>query len=313
MLGRFNLLRMAALFGGLTLLSPAALAQGDDDEGEGEAADSEASDEEDSGTDEGSDEAKEAQDEEQAKGDEDKKKEWSQEQDQAVDEALSADSPVELPGETYYLVGLRYRGIIVPKFMMNLFGDGGRTVYVDGIGPEFGIRKDGFEYLFSLWWADYSMEPTPFKASEDPAEAWELVESKISVIYLTADFMWSHDFSPEFALNYGMGAGFGIVFGPLIREQAYPPAGVGRGEPYDYEPCIAVNNPPGGYCDNDNDHYDGYEEPSWSGGGSKPVIFPWMALQTGFRVKPHRNFVGRVDLGFGLSGFYFGVGLDYGI
>src|SRR5690606_18686737 len=102
------------------------------------------------------------------------------------------DSPIEKPGETYYFVGLRYRGIVVPKFMQNMFGaDGGRTVYVDNIGPEVAIRKDNFEYIFSLTWADYSLEPTPFKGSSDEEDAWEIIESEINMIYLKADFMWT--------------------------------------------------------------------------------------------------------------------------
>src|SRR5512147_120570 len=34
-------------------------------------------------------------------------------------QAEIANSPVELPGKTYYFVGLRYRGMLIPKFMMN--------------------------------------------------------------------------------------------------------------------------------------------------------------------------------------------------
>jgi hypothetical protein len=301
MSARFNLLVMAAFFSSTALLSPGASAQ-DDEEGYDDYAEEEESA---GGTDEA--EAEEGESEEGGKDDEP----LTREEEQAVDEALASDSPVELPGKTYYLVGLRYRGILIPKFMMNLFGDGGRTVYVDSIGPELGIRKDGFEYIFSIWWADYGMEDTPFKASDDDDDAWEIVESKINVLYLTADFLWSHDFSPEFALNYGMGAGFGFVWGPLYRTQAYPPPGVT--DPYEYEKCIAEGFPNARYCGGNNDHYDDYEEPNWSGGGSKPVIFPWFAIQTGLRVKPHRNFVARVDLGFGISGFFFGLGLDYGI
>ena len=221
-------------------------------------------------------------------------------------------SPIEKPGETYRFIGARYRGIIVPKFMMNLFGDGGRTVYVNAFGPEFTIRKDEFEYVFSLWYADYGMEDTPFKSSSDPENAWEIVNSEIKVIYLTADFLWSHQFSPEFGLNYGMGAGFGFVFGDLSRVQSYPEGGA-AGDPYDYRPCVAPGNPDPNYCGNDNDHYGDYTEPSWADGGSKPIIFPWLALQTGLRYKPHRNFAARLDLGFGLSGFFFGLGANYGL
>jgi hypothetical protein len=222
-------------------------------------------------------------------------------------------SAAEEPGRTYYFVGARYRGIIIPKFMMNLFGDGGRAVYVHSFGPELGIRKDGFEYNLSIWYAAYTMEKTPFKASSDGEEAWEIVWSSIKVLYFTSDFLWSHEFSPEFALNYGLGAGIGIVFGDLHRNQAYPP--YPGADPYRWNTCVGQGNPDPFYCDSnpDHNHYGGYTEPSWAGGGSKPVIFPWLALQTGFRYKPHRNFAARLDAGFGISGFFLGLGLDYGI
>ena len=85
----------------------------------------------------------------------------------------SGQLAVELPGKTYRFVGLRYRGIIVPKFMMNLFGDGGRTVYVHDFGPEFVIRKDGFEYDFAMS-TRLRHEQTPFKANADGEDAWEM-------------------------------------------------------------------------------------------------------------------------------------------
>ncbi|MEI9952324.1 MAG: hypothetical protein WDO74_25900 [Pseudomonadota bacterium] len=210
-------------------------------------------------------------------------------------------------------MGLRYRAVIVPKFMMNLFGDGGRTIVANGIGPEFIIRKNAFEYEFSAMFTSYAMDPTPFKASSDPPEAWEIVQSKLKVLYLTADFNWSHDFVPEFALNYGFGAGVGFVWGDLFRTQAYPGPGANNSTGEGYLPCVSKLNPNPQYCGTDNEHYNGYTEPNWANGGSKPVIFPWLALQTGVRYKPHRNFIARFDAGFGTSGFFLGLGADYGL
>ena len=308
MLARLNLLVMATVFGGVALLAQPALAQGDEE-------DDAALEDEDSADDGTEDDADLGEDEE-GEGEEDGAEETGEkkvtaEEEVAEDAARTDGSPVELPGKTYYFVGPRLRWIIVPKFMINLFGDGGRTVNVWGLGPELGVRKDGFEYLFSLWYADYGMDDTPFKAKDDGPEAYEIVKSEIKVIYLTSDFQWSHDFAPEFALNYGMGAGLGIVFGNLYRTQAtWQPDG-NINDPYTWRKCEYVGD--GQYCGGDNDHYDGYTEPSWANGGSKPVIFPWFALQTGFRYKPHRNFASRLDLGFGTSGFYLGLGLDYGL
>ncbi len=232
----------------------------------------------------------------------------------AVDRAENANSPVEQPGETYYFVGGRFRTLIVPAFMINLFGDGGHTVVVPAGGPEFGIRKDGFETNLSMWLASYHMKDTPFKAKDDPAEAYEIVQSQIKVFYLTSDFLWSSEISPEFAINYGLGAGFGFVFGKLFRTQAWAPQGE-NADPDTFEKCSGPFDArdPYGWCQDDNEHYSGYTEPSWANGGSKPVIFPWLALQTGFRVKPHRNLAMRLDMGFGTSGFFLGLGGDYGI
>jgi len=218
----------------------------------------------------------------------------------------AANSPVEVAGKTYNFVGLRYRMIVIPKFMMTLFGDGGATAVNHAVGPEFVIRKDDFEYQLSLWYAGYGLDATPFKASNDPEEAWELVTSELKIIYATVDFMWSKPIAPEFAFTYGLGAGFGIVFGDLLRTQAYKSGN-------DYEPCVAVGNPNPAYCANDNDHYPGYKEPSWFDSGSKPVMFPWLAGQFGFRFKPHRNFAARIDMGIGVGQFFVGLGAHYGL
>jgi hypothetical protein len=240
------------------------------------------------------------------------------------DSALVADaeqgsSPVELPGKTYLFVGARYRAIILPKFMMNLFGDGGKTLVVHGFGPEFAIRKNAFEYNLSIWYAGYGMDDTPFKAKDDGEKAWELVNSELKSIFITADFLWSQDFSPEFALNYGLAGGFGIIFGDLYRVQARPgspSANSNTGEGFvrcagDMDPLDT--NDFCGDIDTDNNHYGDYTEPGWGDGGSKPILFPWLVLQTGVRYKPHKNFAARFDAGFGTSGFFLGVGLDYGL
>jgi hypothetical protein len=236
-----------------------------------------------------------------------------------VADAEAGGSPVELPGKTYLFVGARYRAIIVPKFMMNLFGDGGKTLLVHGFGPEFAIRKNAFEYNLSIWYASYAMGDTPFKSKSDGVQAWELVNSHIKSLFISSDFLWSQDFSPEFSLNYGLAGGFGIIFGDLNRTQAKPgsesaDSNTGAG----FIKCGGKNEDPngfkgGGFCDDSNDHYGGYAEPSWANGGSKPILFPWFVLQTGLRYKPHHNFAMRFDAGFGTSGFFLGLGADYGL
>lgn len=294
-------MRVSKAFLALAVMSCAHVAMAQDDK---EASEPEKATEGEKAEPEGTEGAEKADEKEEAKP--------AEKADPTADAA--ADSPVELPGKTYHFVGLRYRGVIIPKFMMNLFGEGGATVYAHGLGPEFAIRKDGFEYVFSLWWAGYYMDETPFKSSSDPASGWEVVKAELDIVYLTADFLWSQELGPQFSINYGMGAGFGLVFGDLYRTQAYPPSGSASQDPYDWEKCTAPGNPAvGGFCGSDNDHYGGYTEPSWADGGSKPIIFPWLVAQTGFRYKAAKQFVARFDAGFGTSGFFIGLGADYGL
>jgi hypothetical protein len=226
-------------------------------------------------------------------------------------EAEKASSPEEDPKKTYYFVGLRYRAQVVPQFMIDLFGAGGKTVFANGVGPELTIRKNGFEYVFSGWWTSYAFDWTPFKGKNDPATAWELVKSNIQVLYLTTDFNWTNQVTPTFGLNLGIGAGIGVVWGDLNRNQAWPAGN--PSDPSAYRRCTATGDPIGAYCAGDNNHYGNYSEPSWANGGQKPMFFPWLGFGPGIRLKPHRNFMMRLDVGWGLIGPYFGASGNYGI
>jgi len=230
------------------------------------------------------------------------------------------NSPFEKADTTYRFIGARFRYVIVPKFYMGIFGDGGTTVGVPAFGPEFTIRKNGFEYVMSAMYASYSIDPTPFKAKTDPSQAWEIVDTNIKSIYFMSDFLWSSEMSPKFSFIYGGGFGLAAVFGDIHRQQAYPGTGADVNDPYSYGPCptnAAGNGPAMGahmFCGTDNNHYGGYTEPSWANGGSKPILFPWLSVQTGFRFKPVKQFMGRVDIGWNiLNGPFFGLALNYGL
>jgi hypothetical protein len=190
-------------------------------------------------------------------------------------------------------------------------------VFANGLGPEFTVRKDGFEYVFAATWTGYYMGWTSFKGASDPNTAWERVKSSINVLYFTTEFNWTHQVSPAFGLNFGIGAGIGAVWGDLNRRQAYPIGSASN--PDNYHACTAqgipdVRNGAGTlYCDSDNKHYGSYSEPSWANGGQKPMIFPWLGLGPGVRIKPHRNFMMRIDMGWALVGPYFGIAGNYGI
>ncbi|HSN98082.1 MAG TPA: hypothetical protein VLS89_07275 [Candidatus Nanopelagicales bacterium] len=234
-------------------------------------------------------------------------------------EAPAADmDPFEKPHERYNFVGLRFRNVIVPEFILDLFASGGRTVNVFTFGPEFSTRKDGLEMDLALSYADYSMDDTIFKGKSDGDEAYELVSSSMKIIYFTTDLLYEIPLDKEkgrFSLLVGGGVGLGVVFGNLNRNQVYP--GVtspNPDEPGDWRRCQGPGVPDAFYCDGSNDHYGDYAEPSWFNGGSKPVVFPWISLpQISFRYKPIKQLQTRVDLGFSITGFYFGASAAYGL
>jgi hypothetical protein len=223
------------------------------------------------------------------------------------------NSPFEKANTTYRFVGARFRYIIIPQFYMGLFASGGRTVGVPAFGPEFTIRKNGFEYVLSAMYASYAMDPTAFKSKSDANEAYELVDTSIKALYLMSDFLWSSEINPKFSVLYGAGFGIAAVFGDIHRVQAYPGAG-GANDPGSYQACRGQFVPNAAFCDNSNNHYGDYTEPSWANGGSKPIIFPWLSIQTGLRFKPVKQFAARLDVGWNLlNGPFFGLAANYGL
>lgn len=240
--------------------------------------------------------------------------------------------PSEDPSQAYKFIGIRFRDIIVPKFIMSLFADGGATVNVFSFGPEFIYRRDSLEFDLALSYADYSMDPFLFKGKDDPERSFERVWSDMKIVYATVDVMyeWPID-DGRFAFALGGGVGIGIVADHLYRHQVYPldPNNVDPDDPDAWGDCTGVGNPnvtfpdangqPQPFCDDDNSHYpsaDGtpYNEPSWANGGSKPFVFPWISLPAmSFRFKPVKQLQTRLDAGFSITGFYVGLATHYGL
>jgi hypothetical protein len=210
-------------------------------------------------------------------------------------------------------IGLRYRGLLLPKPALNWFVEGGKSVYVHGVGPELSIPDGSGEYLLSAWLAFYSMSPVALKGSGDVEEAWEIVESQMKSLYLTIDYLWTTPLGEHLALSYGGGAGLGFLFGDLKRTQAALETNGRAGNPDDYAACSGEGQPNLNYCDQSNSHYAGYGEPNWFHGGSKPVVFPWLSGQVGLRYRVQDKLVTRLDLGVATSGLFLGLGADYSL
>jgi len=222
----------------------------------------------------------------------------------------------EDPTKTYRYVGVRYRHAVIPRAMINIFADGGATVGVPMGGLEFGSRRDHLEYVISLSYADYSADDMLIKGKDQPDSAYERVQSDLAMILGKFEILYEIplDDRSRYSLLLGGGVGLGGVFGALYRRQVTPGrTGADPGDASQWIDCTGLGNPPTGYCENDNNHFGDYAEPSWANGGSKPFIFPWIALpQVSFRYKPMKFLQARADLGFAVSsGIYFGASIDY--
>ena len=229
----------------------------------------------------------------------------------------------EIPGRTYFFVGLRYRGNVIPAFMLNMFLDQGTTIYTNMIGAEFDLRKDGFSLIPALSYHELGTDDILFKQKSTPniPGNYSVVNSGMKLVYASVDLLWSTKLSKNVEFEYGAGFGLGAVFGDLQNNwvQVDPNGPLTADTGTRYRRCDTVG-PPGTGC-NAADHQNSevnkvgdYTEPSWFNGGSKPAIFPWISVpQIGLRIKPVKQFVGRIGLGFALTGFWFGLSGQYGL
>lgn len=228
--------------------------------------------------------------------------------------------PYEDPNTGYWFIGLNYRHVWVPQFILNMFVDepGGDADLTEsasnpGFGLEVTYRKDNFSVTGNLFWAGYYARG-PFRASGDPEGDTEIIDSSLSVLFLSAAFLWSTPFSEMVALEYGLDVGLGVVFGKLIRTEAWREPGGPWAE------CEMVGSPatPENFCDGppaedgmEGGHYN-VEARYWTDGGSVPNVVPWLAIpHIALRFKPVHQFQMRIEAGFG-GWFFFGGSLSYG-
>ena len=228
--------------------------------------------------------------------------------------------------KTYYFIGARYRGTVIPKFMVNMFVDEGATFYSNMIGIEAEIRKDHFSLIPALNYVEYGFDPVVFLEKGKSGEGnYSIVHSNLAGIYLTLDMLWSTPVHKNIDFEYGLGVGVGVLFGNIYNNwatQSPQPAGTTNAKASDgsiwYE--CQTQSPAGSGCDPakhtspNPPKVGGYKEKMWTDGGSVPNVFLHLALpQLGLRIKPIKNLEMRVQVGFSLTGFWFGLSADGGL
>jgi hypothetical protein len=235
-------------------------------------------------------------------------------------------TPAEKKEGTRYFLGARFRNFVIPAFMFDLFASGGPDIVnVFSGGPEFMLHTGALEVLFSVTvpYADFSMDEFIFKSKSDPDRAYEFASSSLKLITASVDLLGRIKFDDKGTVALLLGGGVGIsgVLGSIFRTQAYPndPNNLNPDDVTQWSKCEGPGDGPQdgdgqNYCGDDNNHYpdaDGnpYSEPSWTNGGSKPVVFPYVALpHIALEVTPVDEFMVRLDTGFSITGFFFGLG-----
>jgi hypothetical protein len=249
----------------------------------------------------------------------------------AGDELAPITDVYEKPAKTYYFVGLRYRGTIIPKFMMNLFVDEGATVYSNSVGIELDIRRDNFSLIPSINYVGYGFGDTLFlQKGKDPSQEFNYsdISSSLFGIYAEADILWSKDISKNVAFEYGAGFGIGAIVGSLhdswitnsASQSANGSVKLNGSNGQTYSPCATTDNLANSGC-NPASHTTpspaklfGYSDPNWFSGGSVPTIFPQISIpELGLRFKPIKEVEARLIIGFSLTGPFFQFSADYGL
>jgi hypothetical protein len=233
-----------------------------------------------------------------------------------------SSDPYEAPGRLYQFVGARYRGTIVPKFLLNAFVSEGSTIYSNSIGVEYERRTDGFSIIPSLSYTEYGTGDMLFLEKGKPDTVignWVAVNSSMKGIYAAVDLLWSAKINKQFAFEFGFGVGLGVIFDSLVinwvKDDPNGNLKADNGRKFAF--CATVNDGPGCTARDHSNSTElkvgGYQEKGWFSGGSKPVLFPTITVPNlGLRFKPHRAFASRLQVGFSLTGFWFGISGSYG-
>ncbi len=234
----------------------------------------------------------------------------------------ASESAVPQPSDGRPLdwIGARFRGVLMPQFLMNLAADGGTTIFIPGGGLTYTRRTSGPDVTFGVQYAAYLMGPTAFKPHGAPITETEIVESGLHTTIGTFELMWRFplDDAERVEFRLGGGIGVGIAFaGDLLRWQAYPPPGA-EDDPGLWEKCVGPNNPAGTfrYCnqlDKDAARY-GEPEPYWHEGGLRPLFFPWVSLpQLGLTFLTTPTSALDLEVGATLNGLMTSLGLRVGL
>ena len=294
----------ATAIGWLVLVLAAATplsASAQDDDEEESAEDEEEEETSEDGEEDGEDEEDEEASEDEEEGDDEKEDE----------EGEGDDAPPSATRSWYFGPIVRYT--ILPAFMLELGLDSAPTVDNVGFGGVANHRDpEGASFEIGLAYTGLGFDG-PMRASGDPPEDTEWVESDLWMLHATASIYWTLGIIDKLSFEYGLGLDFGLLLGDLKRTEAMR---VGSG----YARCpgiIPAPAPNSTYCappralptdpyDKDGEHYGVNEKRIPPVGGN--LMIPHLAL----RYEPVPELAVKLEGALGFPMFWLGRAVAYG-
>ncbi|NUO50939.1 MAG: hypothetical protein HOV80_18960, partial [Polyangiaceae bacterium] len=107
-------------------------------------------------------------------------------------------------------LGAKFRGLLMPTFVMNIVADGGTTTYWPGGFVTMTARVGDVDLVPAIGVTSYALVPTPFKPHDTPDTEWERVESDLVALTLLLDVMYVIPLDAKEVGTMKIGAGFGL-------------------------------------------------------------------------------------------------------
>jgi hypothetical protein len=246
------------------------------------------------------------------------------------EQGRSGFEPGERENQDYFFLGALARAQILPSFPFELGGvtfPAGYDVPVNGaVGAFFNYRRNNFNIQLEVFYQGMGWSGF-LRGTGDPQTETEFIESQLGIVFGSFNFSWAFPITEWFAIEVGMGLGFGGVVGDLYRTEAYQATGTGE-----WQPCSGPGVPDSAYCEGplempnpSTGRLDGtrtrggtYQQitgpnPHYFGEGGVPPMFATIDLpRLSFRFKPIHQIQIRVDTAFNLYGVSLGGSVAYG-
>jgi hypothetical protein len=222
-------------------------------------------------------------------------------------EPAGSDADKGSEGSRNWGFGPWFRMVVVPSFMLKLFSDMAPTPFNVGIGAAATYRTEtgSPNFEIGLGYTGYGFHG-PFRTKGGDANDTEWWDSNLGMVHVTGSILWeAHLVGDLLGLQYGVGLDLGVVTGGITRTEAYQPAGSSK-----WVKCPAPLYGP--TCQLPIVSYDVKgEQYNAKQHNIPPVMAVPMLPRLGLRLAPIKDAWVRLDVGYDILDFWFGLSAAY--